>query len=314
MKRYVALLLAVTALAVAIAAGATTGRVPVANRVAGTPITAISGLPGLRFWVQPSGINATSGNVDSWTDSSSSGYTVSETLTNRPTVATSVLNGFNGVTFTKASSQRLSRTNAQIVTGNGTGITIGMIVREDTLDAAVQVWFSNANGGFSTGIEVGASTGSKYDFLYPSLGGTLSTNSITAGGFHVLIYRQDGFMNGEMLLDGTAQVLTNVLVPGTANELTASSTGNLRLGGRTNGTTHANVTLVEVFACEGVLSQMHAATARSLWKAKYPSLPFWSAIGDTLPANDNDAGEGRETADEDRGGWAHNERRVAGWR
>lgn len=271
MKRYVALLCALVALVVGVAADATSGRVAVTNRVAVTRITSIANLPGLRWWVQPSGIVATDA-VDSWTDSSASGFTLSETGTNRPTLATAVLNGFNGVTFTKASSQRLSRANTQIVTGAGTGITVCMVLRPDTTDSALQIYWDNINGGVSQGFEFGVSTGNKYDGIFLSIGGTLA-NTVATGAFHVACWHQPGFATGEFIYDGTAQTLSNILVPGTASPLTATSTGTFRLGGRGNGTTHANFTMVEAFACEGDLDSRFLAAARTLWKAKYASLP-----------------------------------------
>lgn len=232
----------------------------------------ISDLPGLRLWLQPSGIVYSGSIVTSWTDSSSSGFTLSEVAPNQPTLVPAGLNGYNGVKCTKASSQRLKRANAQLVTGAGNGVTVIMVVREDTTDGALQIWLSNQNAGITAGFEVGCSTGGKYDWLLPNAGATLSTSAVTNAAFKMVTIQQDGWSNATMRIDGVNDVLTNNLIPGTASPLTAGASGDLWIGARSNGTTHANVTLFEVIACEGKLSDAQVRDARSVLKTKYTSL------------------------------------------
>ena len=237
------------------------GRVPAANRAASTRIESIGDLPGLKWWVEPDSIVATDA-VDSWTDKSGLGNTITETGTNRPTLVSSVLDGYNGIQVVAASSQRLRKLNSPLITGRA--FTFGLVMRVDANIANARYF---CNGIISSsGLEFCDAAG-----LYsPTFAGVANqpANALSLGAFHMFVYRVAGpLTNGFYRYDRAATAMTSTL-----GFINPSASAPLILGARDNLTLHSSATFVAGFLCDRFLTEVHVAFIEQTWKTKYPTL------------------------------------------
>lgn len=242
------------------------GRIYTTARPAvGGGIATIADLPGLKWWVEPDGIVSTGSTVTSWTDKSGNGNTIAESGSNRPSLVSSALNGFNGVQFVRASSQRLIKTSAPLIAAGGS-FTFGIVMRVDASNAD-QRFISNSVSG-TNGFEL-MHNGTKYDISFAGIG-FQDANTIIVGGFHMFMFRvsNSAVLTGSYRYDAAETSfsgLTGFATPGAASLLA--------MGAAVGLTDHADMTAIAAFICSGHLEAKHVLAAESYWKNKYPGLP-----------------------------------------
>ena len=239
----------------------TLGRTPAVGRSAATRSTSIADLPDLVWWVEPdSQVSGDGVNVDSWTDKSSAGNTLSETLTNRPTVLANALDGYSGVKVLSANSQRLKRANTQLFK---TDLTIGLVLKVNASVADQRILDTN-RAGFAVGLAL-AQNGTNYSWVYNGVA-FVDGNAVSTTGYHILIFSSAKYANPAYRYDRA-----DVALSGTGL-ITPSVSSTFILGSDSGLTNPASVTYVAGFACQRVLSPAQIAFAENDWKAKYPSL------------------------------------------
>ena len=225
----------------------------------GKPSTLL-GLPNLKWWIEPDGIVATSGNIDSWTDKSGNGNTISSTGTNRPTVASAALNGYDGAQFVAANSQRLYRANTQIIMGP---FAFGMVLRLDAL-VANAIYLTNTD--FTGGLEFFRNA--PVYTIGTALVNMNSDVTSVAGAFHMITYRTTGLRN-IFRYDRADRVLST---NGGQNPPPTGTGSTLAIGARHNNTQFATYTVMAAYICSGFLEDGWNDLVESYWKTKYPSL------------------------------------------
>lgn len=245
------------------------GRVAIANRVASTRIESIGDLPGLKWWVEPDSIVATDA-VDSWTDKSGNGNTLTATGADRPSIAAAALDGYNGVQVVAASSQRLRKSNVLSIVPNRV-FSFGLVLRVDAVIAdSIPFCFLDTDtvaGGF--GLEVSAA-GGKYDILHHSAG-NFEGDVIVEDVFRIITYRFPGWANASYRSARTPTALT--LGSGTFISYSIpGATVGLTLGMRQNNINPASATFIAGFVCDRYLTDSQIRAAENIWKSKYPTL------------------------------------------
>lgn len=243
------------------------GRTAATGRNAATRTYSPADLPGLKWWVEPDGINGT-GSADSWTDKSGNGNTLSETGTNRPAIVTNVLNGFSGIQCVRASSQRLKKTNTVLI--NGSEFSFALVMRwDDTTGTTSDNAFSNSTAadGVILNRNTSASPNTKWNVLYQGVANQNSTASITVGSFYIVSYVARRSSNGLFKLNRAASAISNST--GFANP---GGTASLIIGSAADLTLPASITVVAGFLCNVALSDAQMKFAEDYWKGKYPSL------------------------------------------
>lgn len=243
------------------------GRTAATGRAAAARTYTLADLPGLKWWIEPDGINATASSIDSWTDKSGNGNTISETGTNRPTLVTSVLDGFNGAQVVMATNQRLKRANTNLITGRA--FSLGLVMRVDALPGTSNdVFFANEDVAVG-GIEF-ARIGATNKFSPSYFGGSAhpSTTTLTTGGFHLFTFRTNGTDFGILRYDRAVNVMTTT----STDFINPGAAASLVLGARSNNGLPASATFCAAYFCNGFLSDEQNRFAEDYFKAKFPSL------------------------------------------
>lgn len=219
------------------------------------------------LWLKPSGISATGGNIDSWTNSGSLGGSVTQTGTNRPTVTT--ISSKNCALLAAASSQYFDSTLAVNLILANAGWTWACIVKPTTHTDVHTAGYDKPNVG------IDRTQGNVYPVTLVSVG-------ITAGQWAGGADRQTGAVS---VSDGTAYFVmawydgTNLNLKVGTTLATTTASGNpvisgqfLRIGCDYTTAHFIDAAIAEPIAYNTALNSTDRATLESYLRGQYTGI------------------------------------------
>lgn len=236
--------------------GLGTGR----GQVSGNPIP--STLP--KLWFDASTLLLSDNTpVDTWVDQSGNGYNATATLTARPLLKTSVLNGKNVVRF--------DGINDFMTCGNayawGTSMSFVVVFKFITTTTAFQQIISKSDGGFG-GLELRQNvTNDVIQWTNSTFSLTSGAGNFTSFGIHVVTFLNQSPWTGQIFKNGATNLgSNNWSAPGASN-----SSQSILLGARVvaSPALFANMDLAEIIVYDRVITTQERDSIENYLGLKY---------------------------------------------